>query len=232
MRKKTLFVLATLIVAAVGLSAAPVMGVNITLSDAGLMLLDWPDDHSFYHDKTSVLEQRDVPGPGVEFDIHFPGKGHPTNRIEYVSWERHGAGALAGMDVSMYDKYEVKFTLLSVNGVSTPGTGALVGVGALIGPSDSHGWAFQPKGLDLAPDTHYSTRAISSTLIKTNRTSILGFIAYLPEPSDWPSGRFTTGATVRLLVEPAPGAMAIPEPATVLLLGLGGLSFVRNRGFH
>lgn len=55
-------------VLALGLSAAPAVAVNVTLSDAGLMLLDWYEDAYL---PAVVVDRRDIPGPGVEFDIYF-----------------------------------------------------------------------------------------------------------------------------------------------------------------
>ena len=197
-------------VLALGLSAAPAVAVNVTLSDAGLMLLD---RYIEVPGTSTIVDRREVPGPGVEFDIYFSVVEPGSATVYCVSWEGHGAGSLAGIDVSMYDAFELKFTLLAVDGINTPGIGGTLIVGALIGPYDGSGHAFQPQGLDFLPDTHYGTTAISSTPVRTNRISIIGLIAYIP--SSMEGGWNPSGTTVTLLVEAAPGAVAIPEPATI-----------------
>lgn len=210
-----------MVVFVLGLSAAPVMGLNVTLSDAGLMALDWYLPSNL----NSVIGRRDVPGPGVEFDLRFPSIESGEYGVSYVSCKYGGTGALVGIDISMYNKYELKFTLVSVDGVSTPGTGGVLGVGALINLGTT--WGFYPRGIDLLPSTSYGRSAISSTSIDADRTSIIGFIAYIPPSME--AGWNPSGTTVTLLVEPSPGAVTIPEPVTVLLVGLGSLALVRKR---
>jgi len=194
-------------VLALGLSAVPAVAVNVTLSDAGLMLLD-------QYLPATIVGRRDAPGPGVEFDVYFQSlePGHRT--VSCVSGEGYGAGSLVGIDVSVYDKFELKFTLLAVDGINTPGIGGVLAVGALIGPSDDHSSAFQPQGVDFLPDTHYGTTAISSTSVRTNRISRIGFIAYIPPSME--AGWNPSGTTVTLLVEPVSGDVAIPGPATLV----------------
>ena len=198
-------------VLALGLSAAPAVAVNVTLSDAGLMLLDWYEDAYL---PAVVVDRRDIPGPGVEFDIYFSIVEPGYKTVKCVSREGYGAGSLAGIDVSMYDAFELKFTLLAVDGINTPGIGGTLIVGALIGPYDDSLWAFQSQGVDFLPDTDYGTTAISSTPVRTNRISIIGFIAYIP--SSMEGGWNPSGTTVTLLVEPVSGDVAIPGLATLV----------------
>jgi len=198
-------------VLALGLSAAPAVAVNVTLSDTGLMLLD------LYLDvpgTATIVDRRDVPGPGVEFDIYFSIVEPGYKTVKCVSWEGRGADSLAEIDVSMYDAFELKFTLLAVDGINTPGIGGTLIVGALIGPYDSGAHAFQSQGVDFLPDTHYGTTAISSTPVRTNRISIIGFIAYIP--SSMEAGWNPSGTTVTLLVEPVSGDVAIPGLAILV----------------
>lgn len=222
MRNQVVFVSTMVVIFTLGLSTVPAMALNVTLADIGLMSLDW---YLPWGLQGAIVEQRDIPGPGVEFDIYYPSIESPYPVVYYVSWEDGGTSSLVGIDISMYDNFELKFTLVSVDGVSAPDTGGTLAVGALINFDSTHG--FQPKGIDFLSDTPYGTTAISSTSTDADRISIIGFTAYIP-PS-WKAGWNPSGTTVTLLVEAAPDAVAIPEPATVLLLGLGGVALLIKR---
>ncbi|NIP23794.1 MAG: hypothetical protein GWN67_01215 [Phycisphaerae bacterium] len=191
-----------LIIFAAGISAAPVTAGNFTLSDDGLMSLDW-----FGSSTAILLEKTDVPGPGVRFVIEYQGNQMQDQSFRHISHENHGAGSLTGIDVSIYDYYQIKFTLLSIDGDTNPDTSAVLGVGALIGPYDDHSSAYDPEGLDFAPDPQYGTSAISSTPVRLDNTpSLIGFVAYLPWLEQWSP----SGTTVAILVEPVSDAVALP----------------------
>ena len=209
------------VVFALGLSAPPVMGLNATLSDSALMSLDSP---IFTGRNAIVTRQEDVAGPGVEFDIHFPNNEQPDSVIAWVSCDEGGTGLLSGINVSMYDNFDLKFTLVSIDGISTPDVGGLISVGAMIGPYDGSHHAYNPAWIDLVSGTSYDRTAVSSTSVKTDYTSLLGIFAWLYEPSDWSP----SGTDITLLVEAAPDAVPIPEPATLLLLGLGTVMLQRK----
>ncbi|UCD30195.1 MAG: hypothetical protein JSV03_06930 [Planctomycetota bacterium] len=192
-----------LIIFAVGLSAAPANGQNFTLSDDGLMSLDWSSGSS----AATLIDRTDVPGPGVLFHIYFPDNEQPDSVFRYLSCESGGAGLLSGLDVSIYDAFELKFTIVSIDGISTPDIGGLISVGSVIGPYDGSTSAYRPAWIDLVSGTPYDSTAISSTSVKTDRTSLLGILVWLFDPSDWnPSG-----TNLILLVEPVPGAVALPK---------------------
>ncbi len=179
-------------------------GENFTLTDDGLMALDWISGNY----TAILLEKTNVPGIGVRFVIEFQGNEPQDQGFHYVSHEDYGAGLLTDIDVSIYDYYELKFTLLSIHSDPPADPGAVLGVGALIGPYDDHYSAFDPEGLDLDPDSEYDTTAISSTPVRLDNTaSLLGFVAYFPWLEQWSP----LGTTVTLLVEAVPGAVAIPD---------------------
>jgi hypothetical protein len=193
------------IVAAVSillLPASDAMGRSFTLSDADLMSLDW-SGHRTTDDPNlpKVLGKRDVAGPGVEFDIYFPKnvKDNPSTRsIVYVSSNRGGEGTLAGVDVNDYKIFALKFTLVAVDGNSSPDTGGLLNVGALI--NDGHA----PKVLSFMQD--HKTSAISSTSTDADKISIIGISVYKLSPIGWNP----LGNTVTIKVEADPNSEILP----------------------
>jgi hypothetical protein len=225
MRKSYFFVLTMVMFFVSWLFATPLMGLSVTLNDIGLMSLDWYAPGSV---KNAVIDRRNTPGPGVEFDIHFPGIEPGQRSASCVSSKWGGSGLLIGTDISMYDNFQLKFTLVSVDSISKMGVGGVLGVGAIINFDSSHG--YQPKGIDLLSSTPYTASAISSTHTDAERISIIGFVAYIPPSME--AGWNPLGTTVTLWVQAAPGAVAIPEPFTVLMLGIGSLCLLRNRRGH
>jgi hypothetical protein len=136
----------------------------------------------------------------------------------------------------MYDTFDLKFTLLSVDGSSSPGAGGVLSVGAVINRTDSASDdMYAPNVVRLAEgydpyfqETFYRTN-ISSTTYWTDVIYVVGFCAYQAEYYRY-GGWNPSGNNLTLLVEPAPGAVQIvPEPTTLLLLGLGGLTVLRKQ---
>jgi hypothetical protein len=211
----------------IGLSAVFILAGTVgadgfTLSDAGLMALDWR-----YAGTATLANKVDVPGPGVEFNIHFPSNTGPGNTLYYVSDHDHGSGALTGIDVSGYDKYELKFTIVSINGVTDGEVGGQVNVGALIGPVLGYNYGYSPKILDLLSATSHNPTEISSTPNDAHYPSLIGFEVWL-----WPDNSplwSPNGTDLTLLIEPVAGDFAIPEPGTLALLALGGVAVLRKR---
>ncbi len=203
------------------LSGSPVMAVNMTLSDAGLMYLDWYEND---WNTATVVDRRDVAGLGVEFDIFFPGNDSLDDAVYYVSAEYGGAGSLAGIDISMYDNFDLKYTLVAIDGVASPDFEGLLVVGALIGrTADGAAYRYMPEVIGFA--SGQDTTAISSTTIDVDQIYQIGIHSHMLTPDGWDP----SGSTVTLLVEAAPGAVPIPEPATLLLLGLGTVMLRRKR---
>lgn len=198
MRKQTVFVFAIVALMALGLSDTAVITESFTLSDDDLMLLD---RHFHHSSMAEIIDKRDVEGPGVEFDIHFPNTNSPNHSITYVSCKNGGEGSLVGIDISDYDAFALKFTLISVNDSNSPDAGGSLVVGALINHGYSHG--YRPKVISLRPQRQ---TAISSTSTDANDISIIGITAHFLTPGGWDPN----GSTVKLLVEPAPNAVLLP----------------------
>ena len=205
-------------------------GTSFTLSDDALMSLDYKYP---YGGHTTISSITDVTGPGVQFDILYPDpqeiRGlHPS--LYFTSCIYGGNGSLTAIDISSFDAFTLKFTLLSANGVSLPDAVGPVVVGALINRSDAL-YAFNPKVIAI----NDPVSATSVTTTDAVQIDLIGFTCYIPcwwydpegplGPSPWDPD----GATISLLVEPAPGAvLIIPEPATFLLLGVG-VAFLRRK---
>ncbi len=195
-----------LLSAAVKIGATP-ESQSFTLSDADLMSLDWYTDSRAPADPNvaRIVAKRDIPGLGVEFDIYFP-KGKkdvgPTYGVEYVSSKRGGEGTLAGIDVNDYSAFALKFSLVAVDGNSSPGAGGELVVGAMI--DSGYSWAYRPEVISFAEEQ--KTMVISSTATDTDKISIIGFTTHKMSPKGWnPNGTIVT-----LRVEAAPGAEVLP----------------------
>lgn len=187
-----------------------------TLSDQALMLLD-----DNYVNTSVSIQATDVAGPGVVFDVSYPGAG---SSLYWVSSIYDGQGLLTGIDISEYDAFALDFTLLSVNGQEDYSNGGgSVTAGALINLSDAV-YAYQPQALDF----NNTVRVVSTTTSDADGVKLIGFCLRIPTTST--STWNPNGNTVSVLVQAAPNAVSltIPEPASLLLLGLGGL-LIRKR---
>jgi PEP-CTERM motif len=220
------FVFACFILA---LSPFAARGTTFTLSDSALMSLDY--DFIYYSNQSGTITKiTDVPGPGVQFDISFPDPLEKKGTVPDIFWTSciyGGQGIFAHRDISTYNSFALKFTLISATGISSPDEVGLLAVGALINQSQ-HTYAYQPKGLTFYDPT-YPSSAVSITPTDSSQISLVGFTCYIPEGSaagNWDP----TGAKVSILVQAAPNAVVItPEPATLLLLGLGAVALRRKR---
>jgi hypothetical protein len=207
MRKQ---IVSTVVVAAIcvlWLSASAVMGRSFTLSDTDLMSLDWYEDSRAPDDPNvaRIVAKRDVSGTGVEFDIYFP-KGRKdspnTYSVYYVSCKRGGEGTLVGIDVNDYDAFALKFSLVAVDGNSSPGVGGSLVVGAII--DSGYTWAYSLEIISFAEDE--KSIVISSTTTDADKISIIGFTIRKLSPQGWNPA----GTTVTVRVEAAPGAEILP----------------------
>jgi hypothetical protein len=213
------------LVAAVAVPGAS--GAAFTLTDAALLTLDCDLDFYYEPDQTaSVVATRDVPGPGVEFDIQYTGTGARERSFSWVSTSRGGSGALVGLNLAPYDTFALSFNLVAVNGVTSNAGGRLY-VGALIGGQSGPFCIYRPKVVSItgtAPPHVTSDTSYSSYGLTTSR--LLGFTIYrLSHSLD---GWSESGDLVTVRVSPTPGATPLPEPASGLLLVLGMAAWRRH----
>ena len=187
-------------------------GLTFTLSDDAIMALDY--NYNFNGHVAAITSITDVEGPGVRFDIVIPNTR--TDSLAWMSTIYGGAGKLTGRDISMFDSFALKFTLLSASGVSSPDAVGPVIVGSMI--TQSHYlWGFRPEVVEIN-DPHNPASATS--VVKTDnagKINLIGYTCYLPYWYD--DGSSPEGAMISILVEPAPGAVVMTsDPCQVLQL--------------
>jgi predicted outer membrane repeat protein len=175
------------------------IALKLTLSDEGLMALD---EYARYYIglKATILEKRDIEGPGVEFDIYFPGNKNRDDSIYYLFSDQKFQEVFKGVDIASYDAFELKFTLTSVDGNDSPDSGGILIVGAYMNRS------YRPEAISLRESK--PTSIISTTRIKSGSISYTGFTAHMLSPDGWDPN----GTTVTLLIEPVPNAVSVPLP--------------------
>lgn len=185
---KSLFLI-IMILLFMGFHVSNVSAKKLTLSEQGILLLD--EYSPFYPDmKSTILEKRHIEGVGVEFDIYLPGNEHPENLLLYIFSKEKVKDIFEGVDIASCDAFELKFTLVAVDGsASEDNTGSLV-VGAQIEG------AFRPEVISLSASRPHT--AISTTPMDANNISIAGFTAYMVNKEGWDPN----GTTITLLVEP------------------------------
>lgn len=177
---------------------SPLAAEDFTLSDNALMtMLDQTNKHVF--SKSSIVEKRDIPGPGVEFDIYFPGTTPGERSFQCVATKNEPNNPLFASDVRVFDAFALKFTLLAVDGDPSPSYKGRLVVGALINGS------YRPECVTLDPaDTN---TAVSRTRVGRDDMSSIGITMHMLSAEGWDPN----GTTITLLVEPAPGAVVIPR---------------------
>jgi hypothetical protein len=186
-------------------------------------------DYNYHSYLTPRVVGRVPSGTGVEFSIWYPGNQGNDDGLYLVSCQDGGAKSLVGINISPHDAFTLKFTLVSVNGSSTPDTAGPLIVGAIINSSEGGPYAYQPKTIGFNPGD--SVFATSQTATTADTISIVGIVAnipswwWTPETNPWPE----SGALVTLLIEPVPGAVPVPEPTAMLLVGIGGLAVIGRR---
>ncbi len=199
------------------LSPFAAYGLTFTLSDDAIMALDYKEYNyypsPYYGNDTHILAITDVNGPGVQFDILFSDPHNYRGQYPSFYWTSSvygGNGVLAGRDISMFDAFALRFTLLSARGVSTPdAVGSLV-VGSMINEA-SYMWAFYPEYIAIN-DSYTPVSAMSLTTTNANQISTVGFTCYIPcggYDENYPNPWDPCGAIVSILVEPAPDTVVM-----------------------
>jgi len=175
-------------------------GRMFTLSDEDLMALDVYQDSNPKYDPNvpKIVAQRDIAGPGVEYDIYFPPDNKNKNNyaLGYVSCNNRGKGALVGIDINDFDAFALKFTLIAVDGRNDPDAGGTLVVGALVNAGYSH--AFHAECINFAKENE----AVAITKTDAQKTTIIGFEVYKSSPDGWSP----QGSTITIRVEAAPNA--------------------------
>ncbi|GMU24747.1 MAG: hypothetical protein AMXMBFR13_48190 [Phycisphaerae bacterium] len=173
-----------------------VKATTATLSDEALLALDWHDPAY----QAKVISKRDVPGPGVAFEIRFLEPEGPGSAVQYISGKFGGAGKLTGLDLQSYEAFALTFTLESIRGTpAKQATGTLV-VGAIV-YDEVNGSRFRPEVVSQEEGKRTTT---SVTRLKPVPVDGLGFESHFLTPRGWEAGTVVT-----LLVQPAEGATQI-----------------------
>jgi hypothetical protein len=167
-----------------------------TLSDEALMSLDVYQYGNPEGDPNlpRVIARRNIDGPGVEFDIYFPGDNErkDNNAIMYVSCIDRGKETLTHADVNGFDAFALKFTLVAVDGKSEVNAGGMLVVGAFING------AYRPECISF----NQGDEAISTTMNGARKIHEIGFDVHKLSPEGWSP----EGNTVTIRIEAAPDA--------------------------
>jgi len=202
MKTSTYFITSFIAILATYLFAGAAIAENFTLSDEGLMTLH---KGSYYSGATaSVVSKSDVTGPGVEFEIYFPGIKVSDTVLEMVCARGEANEPLVGADVGRFDNYELKFTLISIDGKKPVDNRSGLGVGALIG-CDNGPCGYRPERIGFGE--FLEPNAVSSTIVEGGILARIGFHINFLNPIGWNPD----GTTVKILVEPVSGDIQLPE---------------------
>lgn len=178
---------------------------TLTLPTEQLCQLDW---HSPHRRGGRIQNVRPANG-SVEFDIDFPSNNPGDNEVTFVSSGEGGLGLLVGMEVSGYERFSLKFTLVSINGAAaeTEPEKQLT-VGAVVGPTAGRVMAYDAQTLSLNADEQ---NAVSTTLMRTRELYQIGLFACMKNPKAW--GEQPSKVTLR--IEPVENAGAVPTPQII-----------------
>jgi hypothetical protein len=174
---------------------------TLTLSARQLIFLDWGGK---LQTGAKVIKKRIVAGPGVEFDIYFPGIKAGHRSIKYVSSGEGGRGTLLGVDIHEYTTFALKFTLIAIDAAVGPDMPQELVVGAVIGPTATgQHYDYEPVTLGFGSG---QTAGISRTSVQTGKIRQIGIYAEILNPQDWSP----SGTVVTLRVEPVDDAVEVP----------------------
>src|SRR4051812_36741088 len=92
--------------------------VDFTLPDSVILALKTNQNPALLP-LTATAAASDVPGPGVRFDIHFPGSYLPNNYLLMVADPNQEKIPMPALDFTSYANFALKFTVLSIDGSAT-----------------------------------------------------------------------------------------------------------------
>ena len=91
--------------------------LTFTLSDDAIMALDYK--YNTCGQSNATITNSEYNNQGIRFDITFSDplgiNGNPD--LSLISWRWPSNGFLVGRDISMFDSFALKFTLLSEEGI-------------------------------------------------------------------------------------------------------------------
>jgi predicted outer membrane repeat protein len=180
------------------ISADLVSAGDFTLSNEELMMIKEYNKHVY--GKSTIVDRRDVLGAGVEFDIYFPGTKTSENHFECVITKMADPNnPLFASNLQMYDAFALKFTLLAVDGDRSSNHKGRLVVGAYVNAG------YRPEVVSLYSSDSNST--VSRTMVGNNKDVFSVGVTMHQLTSD---GWDPNGTTITLLIEPVPGAVALP----------------------
>src|SRR4030042_803338 len=161
--------------------AAP--GLTFTLSDDAIMALDCNNPYydDSYYENSNILAITDVNGQGVQFDILFPdpAQSHNGDPVMYrVSSPYKGQSVFAGRDISMFDSFALKFTLLSFSGISLPSAARPIYVGSLMTVGDT--WSYDSEFIVINSPYYPSSKTLVISTEGAEKINLIGFTCYIP----------------------------------------------------
>ncbi len=196
---------------AILLVAGPALAENVTLTDDDLMDLgdlEWGPG--------SLSSKTDVAGDGVEFEITLGGDSE--GKIAVGKW----SGGYANW--SAYDGLALELTLVSSSVSGTVEAATFLGDKDYSFRQPASAWPVLGVGdsailyIDFAACWDDTSSLVSIPAGKLDKVAGVGFQVITAEPE-------MLGATIVVRATPT----VVPEPASLSLLGLGGLALIRRR---
>ena len=174
-----------------------------TLSDEALLRLNFQPDAK---QTARIVDRRDVPGPGVEFDIEFKGNvdANCTGQWVYRAEENgDNTDTVLSDDLSAFKAFGLEFELLGVDGKRPAAFEAPLIAGAFIN-------GYRPEVIN----TNDKPKATSITRSAQKKLRQLGFVVNLPgwwyksdqTRNPWPQ----EGCVVTIRVAAATAAVPLP----------------------
>jgi hypothetical protein len=206
---KHTLVLSVVISSILSLFAFTANALTFTLSDDAIMALDY--DYYNCGDPCAIITKiTDVPGRGVRFDILVDNPfGDPY--LQRISGIEGGKGILTGIDISRFDAFALKFTLLSARGIGSPGKIGSLCVGAMINSPGSE-YGYSPEEISLNYSDYPPTATSITTTEGAGQIGLVGFTFYIFSylyDDNYPNPWDPKGVKISLLVEPADDAIII-----------------------